>query len=100
MRGDAMCGTPTSQAIDGSAADRTRGGANGARLFSGGRRLCLGAPERTPCRRAGCSDYNALMDRQGLYRLLQPGTPGIEAWLWRITHHAMVAAGIAIALAL
>jgi voltage-gated potassium channel len=52
------------------------------------------------CRRQACSDYNALMDCQRLYRLLQPGTPGIEAWVWRVTHHAMVAAGIAIVLAL
>ncbi|HZK89717.1 MAG TPA: cyclic nucleotide-gated ion channel [Stellaceae bacterium] len=40
------------------------------------------------------------MDRQRLYRLLQPGAPDMVAWLWRSLHHAMVAAGIAVMLAL
>ena len=46
------------------------------------------------------SDYNGLMDRQRLYRMLQPGNPEASAVLWRLIHHAMVAAGIGLMLAL
>ena len=40
------------------------------------------------------------MDRQRLYRLLQPGNPETGAWMWRGLHHSMVAAGIGVFLAL
>ena len=40
------------------------------------------------------------MDRQDLYRLLQPGATEMTALAWRWVHHAMVAAGIGIMLAL
>ncbi|HVH80549.1 MAG TPA: ion transporter [Stellaceae bacterium] len=40
------------------------------------------------------------MDRQHLYRLLQPGNSEPRALLWRVVHHSMVAAGIGIMLAL
>jgi len=39
------------------------------------------------------------MDRQRLYRLLQPDEPGIDARVFRGVHHAMVALGISIMLA-
>jgi voltage-gated potassium channel len=38
--------------------------------------------------------------RRRLYRLLQPGTQEMGGWVWRFAHHAMVAAGIGIMLAL
>jgi voltage-gated potassium channel len=44
--------------------------------------------------------YNRLMDSQRLYRLLQPGDPETAARMWRWLHHAMVAAGIGVFLAL
>ena len=40
------------------------------------------------------------MDRQRLYRLLQPGNPELGALVWRGVHHSMVAAGIGMFLAL
>ncbi len=40
------------------------------------------------------------MDRQYLYRLLQPGNQEPGALLWRVLHHSMVAAGIGVFLAL
>src|SRR5277367_2971979 len=40
------------------------------------------------------------MDRQRLYRLLQPGNPELAAWIWRVIHHSMVAAGIGVFLGL
>ena len=40
------------------------------------------------------------MNRQYLYRLLQPGNPDLAACGWRAVHHAMVAAGIGIMLLL
>jgi voltage-gated potassium channel len=40
------------------------------------------------------------MNRQHLYRSLQPGNPEPEALLWRGIHHSMVAAGIGVFLAL
>src|SRR5581483_8676573 len=43
--------------------------------------------------------YNAAMTRRRLYLLLQPRTPTVAARVFRIVHHAMVAAGIAIMLA-
>src|SRR5215469_4011429 len=46
------------------------------------------------------SDYNDLMNRQGLYRLLRPGNPEAHAVLWRVAHHSMVAIGIGLMLAL
>ena len=46
------------------------------------------------------SDYNDLMNRQRLYRLLQPGNPETGAVLWRFVHHGMAAAGIGLMLAL
>src|SRR5277367_1780281 len=54
----------------------------------------------SPCRRPGCSDYNRLMDHQHLYRLLRPGSQETAARIWRGIHHAMVAAGIGVFLAL
>jgi voltage-gated potassium channel len=38
--------------------------------------------------------------RQRLYRLLQPGSTEAGAFVWRIVHHLMVAAGIGVMLAL
>ena len=46
------------------------------------------------------SDYNGLMDRQRLYRLLRPGNPEAGAVLWRAVHHSMAAIGIGLMLAL
>jgi len=46
------------------------------------------------------SDYNGLMNRQRLYRLLQSGNSEASAVLWRFIHHGMVAAGIGLMLAL
>jgi voltage-gated potassium channel len=46
------------------------------------------------------SEYNGLMNRQRLYRLLQSGNSETSAVLWRFVHHAMVAAGIGLMLAL
>jgi voltage-gated potassium channel len=46
------------------------------------------------------SDYNGLMNRQRLYRLLRPGNPETDAVLWRVAHHSMVAIGIGLTLAL
>jgi voltage-gated potassium channel len=40
------------------------------------------------------------MDRRHLYRLLRPGNPEFGAWVWRVVHHTMVAAGIGVMLAL
>lgn len=40
------------------------------------------------------------MNRQFLYRMLQPGNQETGAWIWRCVHHSMVAAGIGIMLAL
>ena len=40
------------------------------------------------------SDYNGLMNRQRLYRLLRPGNPEAHAVLWRVAHHSMVGIGI------
>jgi len=40
------------------------------------------------------------MDRQRLYRLLQPGSTEPGSWLWHGIHHSMVAAGIGVFLAL
>ncbi|MFZ2004588.1 MAG: cyclic nucleotide-gated ion channel [Stellaceae bacterium] len=40
------------------------------------------------------------MNRQHLYRLLRPGNPEAGAVLWRLIHHAMVAIGIGLMLAL
>jgi voltage-gated potassium channel len=40
------------------------------------------------------------MDRQHIYRLLQPGNSEFWAWVWRVLHHSMVAAGIGVFLAL
>jgi voltage-gated potassium channel len=40
------------------------------------------------------------MDRAFLYRLLQAGSPGMAARVWRGIHHATVAAGIGVMLAL
>jgi voltage-gated potassium channel len=40
------------------------------------------------------------MDRQRLYRILQPGTQEMPAWIWRGVHHAAAAAGIGLMLAL
>jgi voltage-gated potassium channel len=40
------------------------------------------------------------MNRQRLYSLLQPGTQEMAAWIWRGAHHALVAAGIGVMLAL
>jgi len=40
------------------------------------------------------------MDRQRLYRLLQPGNSEAGALAWRCIHHSMVAAGIGVFLAL
>jgi voltage-gated potassium channel len=53
-----------------------------------------------PLWRAGRCDYNGLMDRPRLYRLLQPGNPEFAAEMWRVVHHSMVAAGIGVFLAL
>jgi voltage-gated potassium channel len=39
------------------------------------------------------------MDCERLYRLLQPETPGTAARVFRVVHHTMIAAGIAIMLA-
>jgi voltage-gated potassium channel len=39
------------------------------------------------------------MDRRALYQLLEPDSPGREARLFRLVHHLVVAAGIAIMLA-
>jgi len=44
--------------------------------------------------------YNGLMDRRRLYRLLQPGNPELGGLVWRVVHHAAVAAGIGVMLAL
>jgi voltage-gated potassium channel len=46
------------------------------------------------------SDYNGLMNRPHLYRLLRPGNPEVGAMLWRLVHHAMVAIGLGLMLAL
>jgi voltage-gated potassium channel len=40
------------------------------------------------------------MDRQYLYRMLQPGNAEVGAVIWRCIHHLMVAAGIGVFLAL
>ena len=40
------------------------------------------------------------MDRASLYRLLQPGSADAAARLWRATHHAAVAVGIGVMLAM
>jgi voltage-gated potassium channel len=56
-------------------------------------------PEITVAIPAGRSlSYNTAMYRRRLYLLLQPESPGNAARIFRIVHHLMVAAGIAIIL--
>jgi voltage-gated potassium channel len=46
----------------------------------------------------GAPSYNGAMDRRRLYLLLQPETAGSGARIFRLVHHLMVAAGIAVLL--
>ena len=53
-----------------------------------------------PLWQRGRSDYNGRMNRQSVYRLLQPGNLEFSARIWRMIHHSMVAAGIGVFLGL